>query len=411
MQGLLRTSVSCVVMTAFLSSATTISAADLGGAWLGFRGDGSSAAETAAPASLELGDNGNVAWKLPIPGRSVAGPIVVGDTVVTTSSSGQSGEILHISGVELQSGKLKWEQTFRATGRPFCHPTSANAAPSPVSDGQRIFAFFGSNDLVCLSLEGELLWYRGLGHDYPKAGNDVGMASSPVVADGAVIVQVEAQGDSFAAGIDALTGRNLWRVDRPKLSNWSSPLTIRRPGDASEVILQSREDIVAIDPRSGRTNWKSEEGGEAVSSPSASDGLLILPGGEVVAMNIGESATTPQVVWRNNRLSPRNASVVISDDRLYSLKGSVLVAANVKDGEVIWQKRLKGLGGTWATPVIAKRKLYIFDQTGVGLVVEDKGDDAEIVSEINLEEGVLASPAIVRGQLIVRGVNTLFCFR
>ncbi|MGI9445724.1 MAG: hypothetical protein ACR2N1_24835, partial [Rubripirellula sp.] len=103
--------------------------------WLGFRGDGTSRASSSAPKKLELGEDGNLAWKLKMPGRSVAGPIVIGDLVVTTSSSGQDGEVLHVSGVNLQTGKLKWEQTFRATGRPFCHPTSANAAPSPASDG------------------------------------------------------------------------------------------------------------------------------------------------------------------------------------------------------------------------------------------------------------------------------------
>ena len=93
--------------------------------WLGFRGDGTSRGASAAPAALNLGEGGNLAWKLEMPGRSVAGPIVIGDLVVTTSSSGQDGEVLHISGVNLQTGKLEWEQTFRATGRPFCHPTSA----------------------------------------------------------------------------------------------------------------------------------------------------------------------------------------------------------------------------------------------------------------------------------------------
>ncbi|MGI9467276.1 MAG: hypothetical protein ACR2OA_09160, partial [Rubripirellula sp.] len=120
--------------------ADTVAAADpvngLGSkSWLGFRGDGTSRATSSAPKKLELGEGGNLAWKLQMPGRSVAGPIVIGDLVVTTSSSGQDGEVLHVSGVNLQTGKLKWEQTFRATGRPFCHPTSANAAPSPASDG------------------------------------------------------------------------------------------------------------------------------------------------------------------------------------------------------------------------------------------------------------------------------------
>jgi len=377
--------------------------------WLGFRGDGTSRASS-APERLELGETGNLAWKLDMPGRSVAGPIVIGDLVVTTSSSGQDGEVLHVSGVNLQTGQLEWQQTFRATGRPFCHPTSANAAPSPASDGQRIFAFFSSNDLVCLSLTGELLWYRGLGYDYPKAGNDVGMASSPVVVDGAVIVKVEAQGDSFAAAIDAETGQNLWRVDRPQMANWASPLAIRRPDDRNEIVIQSRQGVIAVDPRSGKTQWSTQEGGSAIPSPTSAAGMLILPSDEVIALNIGASATAPQVAWRNNKLSPRNASVVASDQRLYSLKGSVLVAANLSDGEQIWQKRLSGLGSAWATPVLSENRLYIFDQSGKGLVVEDQGEDAETIHEIELEQGVLGSPAIAGGRLIIRGTDTLFCF-
>ncbi len=395
--------------------ADTASAADpvneLGSkSWLGFRGDGTSHATSPAPKKLELGEDGNLAWKLKMPGRSVAGPIVIGNLVVTTSSSGQDGEILHISGVNLKTGKLHWEQTFRATGRPFCHPTSANAAPSPASDGQRIFAFFSSNDLVCLSLTGELLWYRGLGYDYPKAGNDVGMASSPVVVDGAVIVKVEAQGDSFAAAIDTETGENLWRLERPQMSNWASPLVIRRPDDRNEVVIQSRQGVIAVDPRSGKTQWSSEEGGSAIPSPTATGGLLILPSDEVIALKVGASASTPEVAWRNNKLSPRNASVVASNERLYSLKGSVLVAANTQDGEQIWQKRVKGLGSSWATPVLSENRLYIFDQSGKGLIIEDQGDDAETIHEIELGEGVLGSPAVADGRLIIRAANTLYCF-
>lgn len=378
--------------------------------WLGFRGDGTSASDSSAPAILSLGDDGNLAWQLAMPGRSVAGPIVAGDIVVTTGSSGRSGEVLHISGIDLGTGKLQWEQTFRATGRPYCHPTSANAAPTPVSDGEYVFAFFSSNDLVCLSIEGDLIWYRGLGLDYPQAGNDVGMASSPVIADGAVIVQVEAQGDSFAIGIDIETGQNLWRIDRPKSSNWSSPIAIKRPGDRTEVILQSSDKVIAIDPRTGETRWETSEGGSTVSSPTATHNLLFLPGSELTALNTGASDIEPQPVWRNNKLSPKNASVVATDQRIYSLKGSVLVAGNISDGEVVWRKRLSGLAGTWATPVIANGKLYVFDQKGVGLVIEDQGDDAETISEIELGEPILSSPAIAAGRLIVRGERTLYCF-
>ena len=391
-----------------LTGSLNVNAADSEN-WLGFRGDGTSASSE-APAEVKVGEGGNVAWKVAMPGKSVAGPIVIGDRVISTSSGGQEGEQLYITAVSLKTGKKLWEQSFRATGRPFCHPTSANAAPSPVSDGERIFAFYSSNDLVCLSLEGDLLWYRGLGFDYPKAGNDIGMASSPIIADGAIIAQVEAQGDSFAIGIDVANGTNLWRMGRPRQSNWSSPVAINRPDESVEVVMQSGTNIVAVDPRRGNIKWIIEEGADKIASGTPAGDYLLLPGSEMMALNIGESATTPEVVWRNSRLSPRNASAVLNNDRFYSLKGSVLVAATVADGEQIWQKRLSGLGGTWATPVSANGRVYIFDQAGAGLVVEDQGDDAETIAEVDLGEGVLASPAIANGKLIVRTNQSLYCF-
>ena len=406
--SLLRSIITFVAIGLIVNKAHPLSAKESGN-WLGFRGNGTSASSS-APSAMKMGAGGNVAWKVPMPGKSVAGPIVVGDLVISTSSGGQEGEQLFITAVSLETGEKRWEQSFRATGRPFCHPTSANAAPSPVSDGERIFAFYSSNDLVCLSLEGDLLWYRGLGFDYPKAGNDIGMASSPIIADGAIIAQVEAQGDSFAIGIDVATGTNLWRMARPRQSNWSSPVAIDRPDESVEVVMQSGNNIVAVDPRRGNVKWMIEEGADKIASGTPAGDYLLLPGSEMMALNIGESATAPEVVWRNSRLSPRNASAVLNDERFYSLKGSVLVAGSVKDGEQIWQKRLSGLGGTWATPVAAGGRIFIFDQAGIGLLVEDQGDSADTIMEVDLEEPVLASPAIADGKLIVRTNQSLYCF-
>ncbi len=377
--------------------------------WLGFRGDGTSAG-AAAPSTLSVGDGGNLAWQRQMPGDSVAGPIVIGDLIVSTSSAGQDGEAIFVSGIDLATGEIRWEQSFRATGRPFCHPTSANAAPTSVSDGERIYSFFSSNDLVCLSLDGELLWYRGLGYDYPQAGNDIGMASSPTLVAGVVVVQVEAQGDSFAAGIDAKTGKNLWRMDRPTSSNWSSPVTIDRPDGSTEVVLSSGDSVVAVDPQTGAKKWQIDEGRGTVASATPAGRLLLLPGDDLLALNTGDSATMPEIAWRSNKVAPRNASVIVSGDRLYALKGSVLVAASLSDGEVAWQQRLSGLGGTWSTPVVAGDRIYLFDQSGVGLVVQDLGESAKTVSEVELDEPIMASPAIAGDRLIVRGKRTLFCF-
>ncbi len=147
--------------------------------WPVFLGPGGNgvAIEASVPLEFAPAKDGaqakNIAWRTELAGRSVSGPIVVGDKVFTTSSSGMEGRWLHVAAVDAGSGKVLWERTSKATGRPYCHPTSANAAPTPCSDGQRVFAFFSSNDLVCYDLNGNLQWYRGLAFDHPQAGNDV----------------------------------------------------------------------------------------------------------------------------------------------------------------------------------------------------------------------------------------------
>ena len=170
--------------------------------WPQFRGAESNSVTSAAqpPAEWSDADGKNVAWKVDLPGRGPASPIVVDSKVIVTASSGVNQDRLHVLCFDAADGSKLWERQFWATGRTLTHPSSANAAPTPASDGELIFAFFSSNDLACLDLDGNLKWFRGLAHDYPAAGNDVGMSSSPVVAGDSVIVQVECQGDSFRHG-------------------------------------------------------------------------------------------------------------------------------------------------------------------------------------------------------------------
>ena len=150
-----------------------------GADWLQFRGSQSTG--VAPDADLPLNWSENVAWKSPLPGRGPSSPIVVGGRVFVTCSSGAKQDKLHLLAFDAEGGHQEWERQLWATGRTFTHPSSAVAANTPASDGERIFAFYSSNDLACYDLDGNLLWFRGLGHDYPKAGNDIGMSSSPVV--------------------------------------------------------------------------------------------------------------------------------------------------------------------------------------------------------------------------------------
>ncbi len=172
------------------------------GDWRQFRGNDTNgiAEETSLPTHWS--ETENVAWKVELTGKGPSSPIVVAGHVIVTSSSGAKQDRLHVLSFAAASGKLEWERQFWATGRTMCQPMTAVAAPTPASDGQRVFALFSSSDLVCLDLDGNLLWYRGLQVEHPAAGNDVGMASSPVVVGQTVIVQIESQGDSFAAGFD-----------------------------------------------------------------------------------------------------------------------------------------------------------------------------------------------------------------
>ena len=390
-----------VAAAAFLLSGVLPAAAD----WLAFRGDTTGSATAVTVPQSEA----DARWRLDMPGRSVASPIVIGDTVITTSSAGPDGEDLFISGVSLDTGELRFEHRFEATGRPFHYQTSACAAPTPVSDGETVVAYFSSGDVFALTIDGKFLWTRSLGLDYPAAGNDLGLAASPVIADGVVVVTAESVGDSYAAGLDLRTGETLWRLDRPQQSNWSTPVAMTRGDGSSEVLLPSGKHCVAIDPRTGEENWRLPIGAKTITSPVVVGRTLLVPGEELIALSL-ESTGQPVERWRSNKLAPDNPSIIARGDRLYTQKGSVLLCGNLADGSLLWRKRLDDVGQTWSTPIIAGDHLYLSDQTGKLTVVQDLGDEAEQLSQIDLGQPLYATPAVAAGRLIIRAYESLISF-
>ncbi len=373
--------------------------------WRQFRGTDQTgvAADSRLPTKFDVTTGENVAWKAPLIGKGVSGPIVVGDRVFVTASSGPvTQNRLHVLAFDAKTGKQAWKRDFWATGRCYHHPTSANAAPTPASDGRRIFAFYSSNDLVCLDLDGNIVWYRGLAHDFPKAGNDVGMSSSPVVVGKTVVVQIENQGDSFAAGIDADTGETRWRIDRPPAANWASPGALRLKDGKELVLLTCGKGLTAHDPLTGEQQWSYDVGCAGIPSVTAANGRIYLPARGLTVLDADGSA--PSVAWESNKVVPGNSSPVVTGDKVYTLRGSVLVCGNEKDGEVLWQARLKG--AFWATPVIAGEHAYCVNQEGQCLVVH-LGERGELVSTSELGEGVLGTPAVASDALFVRGEKHL----
>jgi outer membrane protein assembly factor BamB len=375
--------------------------------WLQFRGSDNRGVAVSEKLPTQFGPEQNVAWKAALPGDGVCGPIVIGNRVVVSASSGAvEQDRLHVLCFDVASGKQLWHRQFWATGRAYHHPTSANAAPTPASDGQRIFAFYSSNDLVCLDLDGNLLWYRGLGLDYPKTGNDVGMSASPLVVGDTVVVQVECQGDSFAAGLDTATGENRWRVDRPKGANWVSPAAIRGTSGGNVVLLQSADGLTAHNSKTGKELWKYDASCAGIASLTTSGDRIFLPANGLTVLESPDGASTPKLLWESNKLAPGNASPVIDGDRVYILnRVGVLACANAESGETLWQTRLKGT--FWATPVIAGGYAYCANQDGECLVVQ-LGEKGELVHTAAFTEPFFGTPAASGGALYLRSEKTLW---
>ena len=372
-----------------------------GADWLQFRGNGNKSVSTGDPPPVSFSATENVAWKAPLPGRGVSGPVIVGKKIFVTASSGAKQDRLHVLCFDTATGKPAWERQFWATGRTLCHPTSAVAANTPASDGKRIFAFYSSNDLICLDLEGNLLWYRGLTFDYPNAANDVGLASSPLVIGETVVVQIENQGDSFAAGFDVATGETRWRVAREPAANWTSPVAMQgKTPEQNAVVLQSGKSTVGLHAITGKLIWEHPSGGSGIPSPTVDGDVVFLPGSSLTALRRDSGSLANEVLWANNKLAPGSASPVVHDGKVYTMnRAGVLSCGETAKGELLWQLRLKG--PMWATPVIAGNYLFAVNQDGLAQVVK-LGEKGEIAAENALGESVLGSPAVSDGAIYFR---------
>jgi outer membrane protein assembly factor BamB len=373
-----------------------------GADWWQFRGaeNRSLAPNARLPIAWDKQPN-NIAWKAKLPGRGVSSPIVVAGRAIVTCASGVQNDRLHVLAFDVDSGKLLWERQFWATGRTFCHPVSSIAAPTPASDGERIFALFSSNDMVCLDLDGNLQWLRGLTYESPTSANDVGMSSSPLVIGNVVIVQLESQGESFAAGLDTATGQNRWRIERPREPNWTSPTLLAGELPAADlVLLQSVSKLTAHDPITGKQVWAYDKKCSGIPSCVASEGVVYVPSAGLTALRAKPGASEPEVLWTSNKLDPGNSSPVVFEGRLYVVnRAGAMNCADAATGEVLWRVRLKG--PFWATPILAGEHLYFVNHDGLVQVVR-LGKEGEIVGKTEVGEPILGSPAVADNALYLR---------
>ena len=368
------------------------------GDWTQFRGPQGNgvSSETGLPTTLS---EKNLKWKMELPGRGLSGALVLGENILITCSSGIIQNRLHILCLNAKDGSLKWHRQFWATGRTMCHNKTSVAAPTPCSDGKFIYAVFSSNDAICLDLNGNLQWLRGLTADYANVSNSLGMASSPMVSGNVVVVQVENDSESYTLGLNKNSGVNLWRLDRPKAANWTSPVLLR----SGLVALQSKKGVDAIRSTDGSKAWSYDGGASTIPSTSLSGGVLYIPSHGITALKLNKAdvTNTPEQLWQSSRLSPATASPLILGGKVYTVnRAGVLTAGDIKSGDRLWQLRLKGSFS--ATPVAAGKYLYCFNEAGLLQVVDTTAKEGEIVGKLNLNDQILGSPAVGGGAIYVR---------
>jgi len=376
--------------------------------WTQFRGPGGVAVSEETGFPLKWSETEGLRWKADLPGRGASSPVVAGGRVYVTASSGFKENKLHVLAFDATSGKKLWERTIWSTGSTQCHPKTCMAAPTPVTDGKAVYALFATGDLAAFDVDGNQLWYRSLVSDYPTITNQVGMASSPVLHKEVLMVPMDNAGESFLAGIDKKTGKNLWKIERARDINFLTPLVIDNGGKA-EVVFPSPKELAAYDVDTGHKRWSYESADVASGIPSpfpGKDGLLI-PGKQLVCLKPATDGTTPTELWKMSEMQTGHMTPLYYRDHIYGVNGAgALLCVDAAKGETVWKHRLKGPFS--ASPVAAEGKIYLVNEEGTTFVVEP-GAEPKTLATNKLKGPMLATPALADGAIFLRAEGTMYC--
>jgi len=412
--------------------------------WPQFRGPNGSgvAAQSSPPVSWDVDSGENVKWSVSIPGLAHSSPVVWGDRVyMTTAVSdeddpelrvGLYGDIKPVEGdgvhgwvvmaLDVKTGDVVWTETAH-TGIPKVkrHPKATHANSTPATDGKHVVAFFGSEGLHCFDTDGALLWSKDFGvldsGFFMVKTAQWGFASSPIIHDGAVIVQCDVQEDSFLASFDVETGEERWRTDRDDVPTWSTP-TIYEAGGATRIAVNGWHHIGGYDFTTGEEVWKLEGGGDIpVPTPVFAHGLVFIHNAHgrmspIYAIHAdatgdisldGNASSNDGIAWSVNRGGGYMVSGLVYGDFFYNCLGNGrLTCFDAKSGKEIYQERLGGTGTAFsASPVAANGHLYFASEEGEIFVVK-AGPTFELIGSNSMGAICMASPAIVDDSILIR---------
>jgi outer membrane protein assembly factor BamB len=329
--------------------------------------------------------------------------------------------------LDKKSGKVLWEQVaFEGAPREKRHIKSTYASSTPATDGRFVAAFFGSQGLYVFDVNGKLQWKQDLGRlnlgAYDAPDYEWGTASSPIIYNGMVIVQVDTHGESFLQAFEAKTGKSLWKTPREEIPSWGTPTVY--PGKRREEIVTNASNFIrGYDPKTGRELWRLG-GSSKITAPTpifSGDSIVVMSGRRPEApiyvlragaqgdITLKDGATSNQhVLWSRLRAGSYMPTPLIYGGLLYVLKNQgILSCYDLASGEMKYEERIPHQGsGFSGSPVAADGKIYLPSEDGDIFVVK-AGPKFDLLGKNPIGEPLMATPALSGGLMLVRGEHHL----
>jgi outer membrane protein assembly factor BamB len=416
--------------------------------WHHWRGPHATGVAVDAQPPTTWSETENIRWKVAIPGTGHASPIIWEDKIfIQTAIKGEASKVeseesddsnpfsgffnqrrgrgaienayrFDLIAINRNDGSILWQKTLRELNpHEGTHQDATFASNSPVTDGEFIYAYFGSRGLYCVDMMGNVKWEKDVGQMFKR--NTFGEGSSPALYGDTLVIVQDHEGDSFITALDKRTGDVLWKTDRDERTTWFSPIIVEHNGKA-QVITTGTNRVRSYDLETGKLLWDGDGlTANSIPSPVADDEYVYLMSGfrgsDLQAIHLAEAngdiTDSEAIVWRHNRNTPYVPSPLLYKDTIYFLKSNdgILSAFNIKTGEAYYGPvRLQGVSGVYASIVGAADRVYIAGRNGTVNVIQH-GPEFTIIAENTLDDSFNASPAIAGSELYLRGSGHLYC--
>lgn len=380
--------------------------------WAGFRQN--------SPVDLGAGTDLAERWRTDLAGYGQSTPVIwsAGDRrrVYLTAADGPDLETQYLFALDLDSGAVDWLRSFDATERFENSDMIARAASTPVVDAERIYALFGSGDLIATDHSGQVLWTRDLATDYGSFGGNHGVGTSVVRTAEAVVVSIARKTYAYVLALDPATGATRWKTDREAGPGWTTPVLIGR----DTLLVSGTGRLEALDSSTGEVLWTvSGLGGNNVSSPavrvvSSDDGdrieiaVAATRTGGVSLLSADGPRERPKIVWQNQQSSHYSAPVFHGPCLLTSNKVGALFCYDASTGVERWRERLAG--PVWATPLeTTDGALLVVSEKGAvqRLDVSSNGADLEVQRDLEIDGRIYGVSAASAGWIVARSGATV----